>query len=138
MSANCVNAIASFGSLFGATSNWIRQYGVETQNEDSMRSERAFTDEFFCSSGGKGVHSLQIPGQTHQTPFAASAACSTQRELPEFHDSLDQPEHWLDGALAQGVQLATSSRLQAMPHRFQRRNFPPNGGGSLKRSRSDG
>src|SRR5450432_4628441 len=69
------------------------------------------------------VHSLQVPRQTDQTPFAPRAGDSAQRELPKFHDVLDQSEHWLDRAFAQRIQLAPALRLQPMPHGRQRRRL---------------
>ena len=84
-----------------------------------MRSDVTSANEFFRASRAKSVHSLQVPRQTDQTPFAAGARHSAQRELAEFHHVLDQAEHRLDGALAQCVQLATASRFQPMAHSLQ-------------------
>ena len=79
---------------------------VRTAGELVMRSYLDFVNEFSRTSRAKGVHSLQVPRQTHQTPFAPGADYSAQEELPEFHDMLDQAGHRLDRALAQCVQLA--------------------------------
>ncbi len=96
---------------------------VANVNERLTRSELALAKGSFRHSRGKSIHSLQIPSQTHQIPFATGSSHSAQRELPEFHDPFDQTEYRLDGGLAQGVQLATSSRLQAMAHRLQWRRL---------------
>ena len=112
--------------------------GSGSANEVLMRLESALANESLCPSGGKGIHSLQIPSQTHQTPFATGASDSAQRELPEFHDPFDQSEYRLDGGLAQGIQLATrvaSAGDGASPP--TRVGFPVKGGGSLKRSRNE-
>ena len=88
-----------------------------------MLSSLVSTSEIGRASRAEGIHSLQVPRQTHQTPFAARAGHSAQQELPEFHDLLDQPEHRFDRAFAQRIQLAPASRLQAMPHGRQRRRL---------------
>src|SRR5450432_158535 len=88
-----------------------------------MRSSLVSTSEFTRASRAEGVHSLHVPRQTLQTPFAARTADSAQQELPEFHDVLDQPEHRFDRALAQCIQLAPASGLQAMAHGRQRRRL---------------
>ena len=88
-----------------------------------MLSGLVATSGIARASSAEGIHSLQVPGQTHQAPFAAGARQSAQQELAEFHDVLDQTEHRLDRAFAQCVQLAPASGLQAMPHGRQRRRL---------------
>jgi hypothetical protein len=54
-----------------------------------MQSSRVSASEITGASSAEGVHSLQVPRQTDQTPFTACAVQSAQQELPEFHDVLD-------------------------------------------------
>src|SRR5258706_8422133 len=79
------------------------------------------TSEFGRASRAQGIHSLQIPCQTHQTRFAARVGQYAQQELPEFHHVLDQSKYQLDRAFAQRIQLAPAARFYPMPHGFHRR-----------------
>src|SRR5271157_6042872 len=85
-----------------------------------MRSGVISATEISPASRAEGIHSLEVPRQTDQSPFALCARRSTQQELPELHDLLDQSKHRLDATLAQGVELATAARLQPMAHGLQR------------------
>jgi hypothetical protein len=69
----------------------------------------------------EGIHSLHVPRQAHQTPFATHGGDTAQQELPKFHHVLDQSEHRLHRAFAQCILLAPASGLQAMAHGRQRR-----------------
>src|ERR1019366_5822156 len=91
----------------------VRYEGVEERVV--MQSKVVSASEICRASRAEGVHSLQVPRQTHQTPFAPCASQSAQQELPEFHDVLDQSEDRLNRAFAQRIQLAPASRLQPMP-----------------------
>src|SRR5260370_21583141 len=99
----------------------VRYEGVEERVV--MQSKVVSASEICRASRAEGVHSLQVPRQAHQTPFAPRAGQSAQQELPEFHDLLDQSEDRLNRAFAQRIQLAPASRLQPMPHGRQRRRL---------------
>src|SRR5882757_704916 len=96
---------------------------MKAEESGGMWSSLVSATESFRLSLAEDVHSLQVPRQAHQTPFAPRAGQSAQQELPEFHDLLDQSEDRLHRAFAQRIQLAPATRLQPMPHGRQRRRL---------------
>ena len=79
-------------------------------------------------AGGQPVQPLQVPGQTHQTPFACCYCQTTQRELSEPQHFLDDADHWLNRRLAQAIDGLANLSLKLVGHldnqaRFIRRWF---------------
>ena len=66
------------------------------------------------------VHPLHVVGKAHQVPFAADVIYTPEQELPELHHRLDDPDHRLHRALAQGIQRASFASLEPVRHRRER------------------
>ncbi len=75
----------------------------------------------FCLLQTQYGHTLQIPGQADEVPFALGSSQAAHRELTKAHDRLDDAEYRFDGLFAQGIEFSTGNRLQAMGHPLYRR-----------------
>ena len=62
------------------------------------------------------VHTLEVKSQADQTPFACRCGQAAQRELAKAQDLFDDPDHRLDGTLAQTINLLADLGLQFVSH----------------------
>ena len=69
------------------------------------------------SAGLQGEHSLDVPAQSHQIPFACDVFQSSQQGLTIAHHRFDDAKHRLRGLLAQGVEFASPRCPQAIRSR---------------------
>src|SRR5450759_2152070 len=61
-------------------------------------------------------HSFDVPGHRDQRPLATYRSQPTQQKLSKAHGRFDDAEHRLHSLLAQGIELPSRARLQAMLH----------------------
>lgn len=66
----------------------------------------------------QGMQTLEIEGQTHQTPFSGNSQKAAQRELAETQDFLDNPDHGFNGAFAQAIDLLANLSLELVGHLY--------------------
>ena len=67
-------------------------------------------------SQGQGVQTLQVEGQTHQTPFASGGPQATQRALAKAQDVFDHAQHRFDWTLSQAVDRTANLGLEFVGH----------------------
>ena len=75
------------------------------------------------STAGHGLHGrppADVACQGHQRPLATRRLQASEQELAEAHHAFNDPEHRLDGLLAQGIPGASGARLQEVLHACDR------------------
>ena len=91
-----------------------------TEESVLMRSSMVSPSDICCALRAEGVHSLQVPRQARQTPFAPRAGQSAQQELPEFHDVVSfaaQGDQGLNLRLRTGLGFGLDARIDLMSER---------------------